>query len=191
MIVTTAALISFAILAGAGAGHVADLARFQAALEAQRVWPAGATRSIAILVSTVELAVGVAGLAITSTVAASGQGHESMFQALLLAAATFLYVCYAIYGLYLFRERPGAPCGCSQNAEPIGGLVVARAATLAGLALVSLLSAPLPAQLPALDAAVTTLASLGFGLILWQLPAALGNPFVTIAVTPVRPPPRP
>lgn len=169
-----AALVSFGILAGAGTGHLIRLRGFAAAIDAQRVWRSAVTFPIAGVIATCETGIGIAGLASVTLSAGTAQ-------ATLLAAAAALYCGYTLYGLQLLRIRPGVPCGCSRGADELDRAVVVRAATLATLALIALVEAPLAGSLSTQEAIVTALASLSYALGIWVFPAALRDPFVSIA----------
>lgn len=175
MVVTVAALVSLGILATAGAGHLRGLASFHAALAAHRLWPPAVTLPLAGAVAILEVAIGSVGVA---SVALS----LGTLQTFALAAAACLYGCYTVYGLYLLRSRPGVPCACSHDGDPVDTAVVVRAAVLAAFALAAVVNTPLADGMSALEATVVPMASLAYGLALWALPAALQDPFVTVGL---------
>jgi hypothetical protein len=177
--VAVAALVSFGILAGVGTGHLIRLRGFAAAIAAQRVWPSAVAFPLAGLIATSEAGIGVAGLA---SVTLSGGGAQGM----LLAAAAALYGCYTVYGLLLLWKRPGVPCACSHGVEALDRAVVGRAAALATLALVALLNAPVAQSLSGQEAVVTALAALAYAIGIWAFPAALRDPFESIAAIRAR-----
>lgn len=179
MVPSVAAVVCFAVLATAGAGHLRHLGTFRAAIRAHAVWPAALTAPLAAAVAALEIGLGTVG--ITSVAVAA-----EALQPSLLAAAAALYGCYAIYGGYLLTRRPGTPCACSSDMQPIDISVIGRAAVLAGLACVALALAPVGAGLSATEVAVTALASTAYAVVLWSLPAALRDPFAAIGAGDVR-----
>lgn len=174
MIAAVAALVTWGVLAAAGAAHLRDLRGFQRAFIDQRLWAAWLTMPVAILVASLEAAVGTAGI---GSIAFS---DEASLQRSLLTAAGLLYATYAAFGLFLWRSRPGVPCGCSHESDPINLRVVARAAVLASFAVVALLYVPGAQELSRLEEFVAALAALAFGATLWALPAALGDPLASV-----------
>lgn len=169
-----AALVSFGILAGAGTGHLIRLRGFAAAIDAQRIWPSAVAFPIAGVIATCEAGIGIAGLASVTLSAGAAQTT-------LLAAAAALYCGYALYGLGLLRVRPDVPCACSHGPDELDRAVVVRAATLAVVAVIALVEAPLARSLSTQEVIVTVLASLSYALGIWAFPAALRDPFASIA----------
>lgn len=177
---TVAAFVCFAILTAAGVGHLLHLRDFHGAIDAHHVWPARLTMPLASLVAALELGLGTAGIASTSL------SDGVALHRLLLAAVAGIYACYAVYGLVLMRWRPGVPCACSHDADPIDAAVVVRAVVLAGLAGVALIQAPVAQDLSGREWTVIVLGSLAYGTALWALPAALRDPFTTIRADQAR-----
>lgn len=175
MIVTAAAMVCLAILAVAGLDHLRHPDAFSAAIRAQRIWPERLVAPFAALVAAVEAGLGGAGVAIMVL------SDAATVHAGLLGAVGLLYGCYALYGLYLLRTRPGVPCACSGDAGAIDRWVVGRATTLAILAVVAALYAPIANELSAVEAIVAASASVAYGLALWALPGALQDTAAVVA----------
>jgi hypothetical protein len=138
------------------------------------MWAPSLTMPLAILVALLEAGVGTAGIVSTAF------WDAAALQVWLLTAAGLLYAMYATYGLYLLRRRPGVPCACSHDSDPISASVVARAAGLAGLAVVALLHVPVAQGLSGLEVVVVALAASAYGITLWVLPTALHDPLATV-----------
>ncbi|GIH07805.1 hypothetical protein Rhe02_58720 [Rhizocola hellebori] len=148
------------------AEHLAEPSALSRALAAHRVIPA--TRAVAAAVIASEGLLGVAGV-----VALLRDGGRPLTAA--LAGSGALLVLYVGYGLRLrFLGRSG-PCGCSRLELPMTGWVVARAAILAGLALLALAWADsiVPLTRPGAQLAIVLIAAATFTLLLWHLPAAM------------------
>ena len=92
-----------------------------------------------------------------------------------LAGCGALLALYAGYGMLLRSlRRPGA-CGCSRLDLPMTGWVVARAAILAGTALLAFgwAEAIVALTRPGVALAIVLPAAATFTLLLWHLPAAM------------------
>ena len=176
MVVTIAALVCFLVLTGAGAGHLRHLRDFEHAIDAQGVWPGSVTMLLAAAITALELGVGGAGfVSVAVSMEAAG--------ALLLWIAASLYGCYALYGAFLVRWRPGVPCACSHEvaaSNPIDAPVVGRAGILAALAALAALHTPLAQGLAASELTIVGLASITYALALWTFPAALRDPLAAV-----------
>lgn len=96
---------------------------------------------------------------------------------LTLRITTCIYILYAGFALLLIHIRPGAPCGCAGSSDQANGWTVARGALLGGLATLSLsgLSNFMPGEIETV-LAPALLASGALGVVIWQLPVALGVP---------------
>jgi hypothetical protein len=94
------------------------------------------------------------------------------------AVTALLYFVFAGYGTYLLMHRPGSRCGCSSQVDRVTIGTVVRAGVLLVLALVaSVLARSSDAgQIIGLEGAISLLASLAFGVIIWNLPGALQDP---------------
>lgn len=175
MITAVAAITTLAVLGWAGLAHLRQLSGFAAAIAEQRVLPARLIMPLAVSVALFETVVGVGGIALL--VASVGP----TIQAVLLIGVAVVYAGYGLYGLYLVRARPGVPCACANDSEPVDSVVVGRAAALAALALVAALHAPTLQGLTVREAVIVALASVAYGLAIWSLPAALRDPGSVLA----------
>ena len=154
----------------AGAEHLSRPAALAEALAAHRVLPAPVT--------VAALAIGSEGLlAGTGIVALLYDSGEGLLIAVLVGSVALLGL-YAGYGLYLRSTGRTGSCGCSRVELPMTGWVVARASSLAGLALVALFlsGSIIPANRLDASLAVVLLASATFTALLWHLPAAMYEP---------------
>ncbi|MEW2358604.1 MauE/DoxX family redox-associated membrane protein [Spirillospora sp. NPDC029432] len=147
------------------AGHLRRPGLLRAALRAQRTLPPPLAAPAAVLAVAAEALLGLAALAGLLL------GRDAVLRpALGLAAA--LLALYAGYALRVARTRPAAPCGCAGDlAIPMTVWVAARAAALALLAAAGAAWPP-----PGEGTAVTVLAGLAFGVLLWTLPRAMNEP---------------
>lgn len=163
----------------ATAEHLSRPTALAGALAAHRILPAPVT--VAALVITAE---GL--LAGTGLVALHHDSGRSILIAV-LAGSVALLGLYAVYGLHLISTGRTGSCGCSRVELPMTGWVVARAAILAGLALLALLlSGSIPApQRADTSLTVVLLASAAFTALLWHLPAAMYDPSVAAGPTPL------
>lgn len=182
MVVAVAALVSLGVLASAGLAHLRHLRAFSAAIGGQGIWPEWSVLPLAAAVATVEAGVGAGG--VVALIAADTPTVHTV----LLATVTFVYCCYALYGVYLLRTRPGVPCACSGDMDRVDGAVVGRAATLGALALIAALHAPVAQGLVEREAVIVGLASVVYGLAVWALPTALHDPATIVAARASRGP---
>jgi hypothetical protein len=148
------------------AEHLAEPSALSRALAAHHVIPATAT--IAWSVTVIEGLLGVAGI-----VALLDGGGRLL--AVVLATSCALLALYAGYGLLVLSMGRSGPCGCSRLELPMTGWVVARAAILAGMALLAFLGAGAIVSLarPGVALAIVLTAAATFTLLLWHLPAAM------------------
>jgi hypothetical protein len=148
------------------AEHLAEPSVLSRALAAHKVIPATAT--VAGLVIASEGLLGVAGI-----VALLSDGGRLLVAA--LAGCCALLALYAGYGLFLRSTGRSGACGCSRLELPMTGWVVARAAILAGMALLAVAGAGaiLPLTGPGVTVAIVLPAAATFTLLLWHLPAAM------------------
>ncbi len=158
--------------------HLSKPATLSAALAAHRVVPAPST--VAAVVIATEGLLGAAG------VVALLRADGGRLLGVVLAGAAALFAAYAGYGRYVRSTGRAVPCGCSRVELPMSGWVVARAGTLAGMALVgSLLSgAVVPVGRFGTTLTIVLLAAATFAALLAHLPAAMHDP------TPDQPPAR-
>lgn len=150
--------------------HLSRPAALSAALAAHRVVPAPS--AVAAVVVAAEGLLGVAG------VVALLRDDGGRLLGVVLAGSAALLATYAGYGWYVRSAGRAVPCGCSRVEVPMTGWVVARASTLAGLALLgSLLSgAVVPLGRAGTALAVVLLAAATFTALLAHLPAAMHDP---------------
>ncbi|MBQ0895767.1 hypothetical protein KBX37_22160 [Micromonospora sp. U56] len=155
--------------------HLSKPAALSTALAAHRVVPAPST--VAAVVIAAEGLLGVAG------VVALLRDDGGRLLGVVLAGSVALLATYAGYGRYVRSTGRAVPCGCSRVEVPMTGWVVARASTLAGLALLgSLLSgAVVPVGRAGTSLTIVLLAAATFTALLAHLPAAMHDP------TPDRP----
>ncbi|HEX2771930.1 MAG TPA: MauE/DoxX family redox-associated membrane protein, partial [Micromonosporaceae bacterium] len=156
--------------------HLSKPAALSTALAAHRVVPAPST--VAAVVIATEGLLGAAG------VVALLRDDGGRLLGVVLAGSVALLAMYAGYGLYVRSTGRAVPCGCSRVDLPMTGWVVARASTLAGMALVgSLLSGSvMPVRQAGTSFAIVLLAAATFTALLTHLPAAMYDP------TPDQPP---
>lgn len=150
------------------AEHLSRPTALAAAVAAHRVLPAPVPVAAAVIAAE--------GLLAGTGLVASLDGGGPLTA--VLAASAALFVLYAGYGRRVLATGRTGPCGCSRIELPMTGWVVARAAILAGLALLgALLSGSVP-PLGRADAthAVVPLAAATFTTLLWHLPAAMHVP---------------
>lgn len=169
---TIAAYVCLGTLAWSGLDHARHPQVLLQVLERQG-WPRGMRWLLGASVLGLELTIGAAGF----VAVVLGGADDAVLLA--LSAAGILYVVYALYGAVLTRRGDGVPCGCSSAAGyPVNIWVVARALVLSvGSAFAAMASQQILPLWP-LNATVTlaVLASSTFGVILWELPAALHDP---------------
>ncbi len=168
LVATVAIYVSFGILLWSGISHAVFQKAFVASLSSQRIWRQGTEPFIGVIVSILELTVGLGGFI--------GLAFSFEVDAFLFGAA-LLYLSFSMVAVYLARNRPDAPCGCSSRNDLVNGWVVIRGLALCGLSLAALLSGHQPPfSSTGTSIAVTVLASWTFGTLLWNLPAAMHNP---------------
>ncbi|MEN3360876.1 MAG: hypothetical protein V7637_4858 [Mycobacteriales bacterium] len=165
----------------AGIGHLARPGVLRAALVTHGVLPAPA--AVAAVVPVVEVALGAAG--------AAGLVSGGRLLTAGLAGAAALLAGYAGYSWRVLASGVGGPCGCSRRELPMSGWVVARAAALAALAGLGLAFAgsALPLRSAGSHLVIALLAAAAFGLLLWQLPAAMYDPARPAVPAPAVPAP--
>ncbi|MEV0804855.1 MauE/DoxX family redox-associated membrane protein [Micromonospora sp. NPDC050200] len=150
--------------------HLSKPAALSTALAAHRVVPAPST--VAAVVIATEGLLGAAG------VVALLRDDGGRLLGVVLAGGVALLGTYAGYGLHVRSTGRTVPCGCSRVEMPMTGWVVARASTLAGLALVgSVLSdAVVPVGRAGTSLTIILLAAATFTALLTHLPAAMHDP---------------
>ncbi|MEU5941861.1 MauE/DoxX family redox-associated membrane protein [Micromonospora sp. NPDC047548] len=150
--------------------HLSKPAALSAALAAHRVVPAPST--VAAVVIATEGLLGAAG------VVALLRDDGGRLLGVVLAGGAALLATYAGYGRYVGSTGRAVPCGCSRVEVPMTGWVVARASTLAGMALVgSVLSgAVVPVGRAGTALTIILLAAATFTALLTHLPAAMHDP---------------
>jgi Methylamine utilisation protein MauE len=171
---TVAAYTVFGTLLFSAVGHVRRPAVLQRALVEQEVIPERLQGPVVAAVIITESAIGVAGLVALARLPAG----DRLGRVTLLAAGTLLLV-YAGYGWFLERHRPGVPCGCTVWDYPVSEWLAVRALLLCVPAFLAAVVADhiLPISLEnTRHLAVTWLASVSFGVVIWNLPAALHDP---------------
>ncbi len=151
------------------AEHLAEPSALSRALAAHKVIPAAGP--VAAMVISGEGLLGATGI-----VAALGGGGRPL--AAIMAGCCALLAVYGCYGLLLRLLGRSGACGCSRLELPMTGWVVARAAILAGLALLALMRAGsiFPLTRPGAALAIVLAAAATFTLLLWHLPAAMHEP---------------
>ncbi|MFG1759930.1 MauE/DoxX family redox-associated membrane protein [Micromonospora echinofusca] len=152
------------------AEHLSRPASLAGALAAHRILPAPAAFAAVAIAGEAVLA----GAGIVALLRPGGGG----LLVGVLAGSAALLALYAGYGLLVRSRGRAGPCGCSRVELPMTGWVVARAAVLAGLALVALSLSDSIVALNRADAAlaVVLLAAATFTALLWHLPAAMYDP---------------
>jgi hypothetical protein len=164
---TVGAYTSVVVMAFSALTHFFHLPRFRGQLARQEIWPRGLEWPVAAFSTLVEFILGIGALALLLW------GRVAMIRVGLAATAT-LYGLYFIFGAYLQRRNPTAPCGCSATDHEINVWVKLRALALASTAGFGSVAAPwiLP---PAFTQEFATVipASLALGIVLWNLPTAM------------------
>jgi hypothetical protein len=159
--------VSWSLISSASS-HARGIPRFRESLARQDVWPRSFLGPLPYLIAAVELALGGASLVAVIV--------EAQLTGLLLIGCAILLASYGAFSWRLLRRRPSAPCGCSQQDQPVTAWVSARAWTLSVMALVAAAfydvdvgsSGPrLGVPLVAIVAAPT------LATLLWLLPEAL------------------
>lgn len=150
------------------AEHLAEPSALSRALIAHKVIPAPAAGAVALSVVVCEGLLGTAGI-----VALLRDDGRPLVAA--LAGSCALLTLYAGYGLRLRSTGRSGPCGCSRLELPMTEWVVARAAILAGMALLAVVwaGAIVPLTYPGAALAIVLTAAATFTLLLWHLPAAM------------------
>jgi hypothetical protein len=150
--------------------HLSKPAALARVLAAHRVLPAPASFAAAVIAA--EGLLGAAG------VVALLRGDGGRLLSAVLAGSAALFAVYAGYGQYVRSTGRAVPCGCSRVDVPMTGWVVARAATLAGMALAGSLLSGVVVPVGRAGAALTIvlLAAATFTTLLAHLPAAMHDP---------------
>jgi hypothetical protein len=155
-----------------GVGHVRRPQHLAGSLRRQRVLPVWASGPLSVVVALVELSLGAA-LVLLLLTPGTPQARR-----LALVTAAGLLVAYGLYGWFLAWQRPQAPCGCSpgDSDQPINSLIVVRAFVLS-VAGAGAAGAADRLVSPAFDVRgiVTVLMAAALGVVLWNLPGALGD----------------
>jgi hypothetical protein len=171
VLATTAVYIAAGTLLFSGYDHARHPAQYQRLVRWQAIWPVGFEPALVRLVTTAEIALGLAAAALLLL------GPSPVLRPILLAASG-LYLLYGSYGLWLLRQRPAAPCACSTLAHPTTIWVPIRAFSLAGLTLAgAVLAGELMRAAPTLAFSTILLMSTGLGVLIWVLPTAMHDPF--------------
>jgi hypothetical protein len=170
LLASVAAYTALITLLIAWGEHLSKPAALATALAAHRVVPA--PRAVAALVIAAEGLLGAAG------VVALFRHEGGRLLGAVLAGSVVLFATYAGYGLHVRSTGRAVPCGCSRMKVPMTGWVVARAGTLAGMALVGslLAGAVVPVGRAGTSLGIVLLAAATFTLLLRQLPAAMHDP---------------
>ncbi|WP_114201793.1 MauE/DoxX family redox-associated membrane protein [Janibacter anophelis] len=166
---TPVALLTCALVLGAtGLGHAAAPGRTRQEIAAHRVLPRPLAYVVALALPPLELGIAalLVGAVLTPQVALDRWSG---------GAAALLLTAFAGYlALALRRGAGGLPCACGAGTAPLAGWSVARAALLAGCAL---LGALLPSSLaitsrPWAEVVIVGCAAVTFAIGLWALPSA-------------------
>ncbi|WBB61817.1 methylamine utilization protein MauE [Streptomyces sp. WMMC500] len=170
---TATGVVLLALLAGAAA-HLSRPGALPEALTEHRLLPRRAVVPAAVAATAAESLLAVAGGA------ALLAGHRAALAAVLSAAAT-VFACYALYTGHALAAGRGGPCGCSRTDVPLSAWVAGRAWALAGLAAVAATLTAGTGDPPGGAAEWTTaaLAAVTLAVLLWALPAAMGQPMAT------------
>lgn len=92
-------------------------------------------------------------------------------------SAAGLFLSFTAFGAFLIRRRGSVPCGCSSDGKPVTGAVVARALALFAIAALGLAAGPQALNDVSLSECVVAVTSISsFAVLVWTLPAALGQP---------------
>jgi hypothetical protein len=171
VLATTAAYIGAGTLLFSGYDHARHLALYQRLVRQQAIWPDGFEPTVVRLVTAAEIALGVTAVALLLL------ERPPLLRAILFAISG-LYLLYGSYGLWLLRQRPAAPCGCSALEHPTNIWVPIRAFSLAGLTLAgAVFTGELMRPVPTLAFLTILLMSTGLGELIWMLPTAMYDPF--------------
>lgn len=176
MLTGTAATLIFLTLLLSCASHLRRPARLPYALRRHETVPRPVASPLALAVVVAEGVLGgTGGLATVSA--------APLPLRLAAAGAAVLFTGYGLYGWHVLRrgrDRPPVPCGCAGSRTPLSGVIVTRAAALAGAAVLVAAGAEYAASPRGPGFAVTLLAGAAFAALLWQLPAALFDPSATV-----------
>lgn len=171
LLTTIAAWTCLGTLLVSGLAHALKPQHLVRALRTQDTWPERVCPAVAAVLIIFELGVGAAGLTLAGV---TSPGVWPVQLVLLLAAG--LYALYAVYGIFLFRHRPSAQCGCSLGDDSVNAWIPLRAGVLATAAA---LASPFASDRMVLQSAsvndllLASVMSLGFGAILWSFPASM------------------
>lgn len=165
------AYASLGILLASGLSHLRHPGAFREALKEQGIW--SPIEGVVIgAVTSLELAIGLAGLlALTGALA-------PFFISLACLLAFSIYLSYAVFSIYLVSRRPGVPCGCGSEHEPVNVWTVIRAGLLAMAAIGGTLGSGQLKPLAAggVEAILPLLAGSALALLAWALPTAMTEP---------------
>ena len=164
----------FLVLLIAGLSHLRHVQSFESQLVAQDLWPAAHVRRLAWLVAASELLLGALGLLLTVGVSShSGPGDA---WSVLAALAVIAYSLFGVYGMFLLRTRPDAPCACGSHAERTRPVTVARALVLAGAGGWAAAAGPPADGLAFKEGFVGIIAVVVFAVLALTLPVATEDP---------------
>lgn len=157
------------VLLVAFAGHLRDRRALRDALAAHRILPPSLRAPVAVAVTALEGLLG----ALTGAALVDGRASPVLLGG---TGAAALFAGYAVYGWYVLRTRPRVPCGCASDGTPMSGWVVGRAGALAVLSVTAAAGSVPATSSNGAHAAIVSLVSMVFAVLLWLLPTAMFDP---------------
>lgn len=170
LVASVGAYTALGLLVWAGLSHSLNIQVFRESLQSQRSWSSRALIILPIGVCSMELAIGLGGLAGIVV------GIDSLATAALLSAIT-LYAFYGAYAYHLTRLGKQVRCGCGKAEISINKWVWIRAVALSLCALGALMGEAAPSTLITPEEVIVTTSAAAFAVLVWNLPAAVNDSF--------------
>lgn len=168
LLASVGATIVALVLLVSGLGHARGLQELMDVLAAQGFRSRVGRNAIASTVSTLEISLAL--LAGAAILVQHGYRVESFL------AISCLFGAYAVYAIWLIRQRPGVPCGCSSREHPVNIWVPIRAAVLCGCSIAAALAVGhVYRDSPFSESVVAAIAGIGLATILWSIPSAMAR----------------
>jgi hypothetical protein len=175
LLATVGAYTAFGVVLISGVEHARRPGTFRDFVAQQKLWSAGLVVPVVSAVTFLELTISLAG--ITSIVVPGWNEQGPPLRRPALLAACFLYLAFGLYGVVLFKRRPGVPCACSPADHPANLWVPVRAFALMGGCLYAAVNtAHIMPWSPTVAFLLSMLASACFVVLAWNIPAALHSP---------------
>lgn len=161
------AMAAFGMLLMSGATHALAFNAFGEDLSRQALLPPAANTPVALVVTSLEIGLGVLGIMATAM-------SLDLFFQIATTGAALLFAAFTALLVILLHRRPGAPCGCGGLSRPANWWHVARSSGFLVGSLVAAASGG-PHVLPLLQGACVLAAATTFSILLWVLPAAAAS----------------